>query len=325
MSNELAVRSNVTDQLDLGKIQVLGQAMAQSGFFADSRQEAQAVVKIVAGVELGIGPVAAMRGIRIVEGRVEYAAGLVASLIKRAGYRYKIVESSETRCEIEFFERPDSDAEWESLGSADFTIDEAKRAGLVKSRSAWESYPSDMLFNRALTRGARRYCPDVFQGAAYAEGEAIEHVDVEETVPQPVYVEPQSSEEEEANKPSEAADAGIADGEERTATQDQSEPSSEQTSVEEAATQTHNGPTASSDAGDPSSTDSTPPEPPADPRAEIPKLQEDLGWKGGTLLRFARELLGQHVKSARWKELTDDEAVKLAQALRAEIEKGAAA
>ena len=36
----------------------LGKVLAQSGYFADSREAAQAVVKILAGQELGFGPIA---------------------------------------------------------------------------------------------------------------------------------------------------------------------------------------------------------------------------------------------------------------------------
>ena len=51
-------------------------------------------------------------------------------------------------------------------------LEEAKKAGLVRSGGAWEHYPSDMLFARALTRGARRFAPDAFLGMPiYTVGE----------------------------------------------------------------------------------------------------------------------------------------------------------
>ena len=168
MSGELAVRTS-TSGLELRtfeEIEKLGKAMAASGMFADARDAAKAVVKILAGQELGIPAVAAMQGINIVEGKISYAAGLITALVKQSGrYRYKVTHSDDEKCELEFFEQLGGTAEnWESLGVVGFTIKEAQRAGLVKPRSGWEKFPSDMLFARALTRGARRFCADVFQG-----------------------------------------------------------------------------------------------------------------------------------------------------------------
>ena len=45
-----------------------------------------------------------------------------------------------------------------------FTMDDAKRAGLVKSGGAWESYPSNMLRWRALGYAADQVFPDVIGG-----------------------------------------------------------------------------------------------------------------------------------------------------------------
>ena len=58
-----------------------------------------------------------------------------------------------------------------SEGIERFTIEEAKRAGLIKADSAWLSYPSDLLFARAITRAQRRFAPDVFGQAVYTEEE----------------------------------------------------------------------------------------------------------------------------------------------------------
>ena len=41
----------------------LGKVISSSGFFQDARQEAQAVVKVLAGRELGFGPIASMMGV----------------------------------------------------------------------------------------------------------------------------------------------------------------------------------------------------------------------------------------------------------------------
>src|SRR5579885_2466026 len=111
-----------------------GKIMAQSGFFADSRDAAQAIVKILAGAELGFGPVASMTGIYIVKGRVTISANLMAAAIKRSGrYNYRVTELTDTTCEIAFFENG------QSCGTSRFTTADADRAGL--KTETWRAYP----------------------------------------------------------------------------------------------------------------------------------------------------------------------------------------
>lgn len=138
----------------------LGQVLAQSGFFDDSRQAAQAVVKVLAGRELGVGPIAAMTGIYIVKGKPSIGANLMAGVIKRSGrYNYRIRKHDANICEIEFMER--NGDKWESVGVSTFTIDDARKAGTQNL----EKFARNMLFARAMSNGARWYCPDCFGGA----------------------------------------------------------------------------------------------------------------------------------------------------------------
>jgi len=44
-------------------------AMSASGFFADTKQAAQAIVKILAGQELGFGAFASMTGVHIIQNK----------------------------------------------------------------------------------------------------------------------------------------------------------------------------------------------------------------------------------------------------------------
>jgi hypothetical protein len=53
---------------------------------------------------------------------------------------------------------------WSDLGKTTFTIEDAKRAELVKPDSGWVKYPQAMLFARAISTGCRTYTPDVFNG-----------------------------------------------------------------------------------------------------------------------------------------------------------------
>jgi hypothetical protein len=57
--------------------------------------------------------------------------------------------------------------------SSEFTIEDAKKAGLLTSgnRGSWEKYPRNMLFARALSNGAKWHCADIFGGPVYVPEE----------------------------------------------------------------------------------------------------------------------------------------------------------
>jgi hypothetical protein len=144
----------------------LGKVLASSGFFSDSRDAAQAVTKILAGRELGLGAIAAMTGIYIVKGRVTMSANLMAAQIKRSGrYNYRVARLDDTGCEIVFFEGRDE------IGRSSFTAEDAKAAGLWGSSDPWKKTPRNMLFARAMSNGAKWFTPDIFAGPVYTPDE----------------------------------------------------------------------------------------------------------------------------------------------------------
>jgi len=155
----------------------LSSMLAQSGFFADAREAAQAGVKVLAGLEMGFGAFASMTGIHIIEGKPSIGAGLMAAAVKRhPKYDYRVQTLTATECVIAFYE------DGERVGESSFTIEDAKRAGVpFKTRSGaptgWEKNPRNMLFARALSNGVRWFCPDVFTTPAYTPEELGASVD----------------------------------------------------------------------------------------------------------------------------------------------------
>jgi len=141
----------------------LGDVLARSGFFADSRDAAQAAVKVMAGGEFGFGPVASMTGIYIVKGKVTVSANLMAAAVKaHPRYDYKVLKPhNDERCAIEF-----SDKETGETNISEFTIDDARKQGL-ESNDNYRKTPRNMLFARAMSNGVKWYCPDVLAGPVY--------------------------------------------------------------------------------------------------------------------------------------------------------------
>ena len=147
------------NQEEFTVLQSMAKTMVESGFFADVKQVAQAMVKIQAGREIGLPPFASMTGIHIVQGKPVLGANLIATLVKNdPRYNYRVKRADNEACVLEWHEGG------KVAGESSFTMAEAQAAGLT-GKPTWKSYPSDMLFARALTRGARRYAPGIFGGA----------------------------------------------------------------------------------------------------------------------------------------------------------------
>ena len=144
------------------------QAVA-SGMYKGAGSEAAIQMKMLAARELGLPPMLALnKGLNVIQGSVEISARAMNAMIRRAGHSIQERTSTDTTCELVGTRRDNGDT-----CTASFTIEEATRAGLVKSGGAWATWPKDMLYARALSRLARRLFADVI-GSAYVEGEIID-------------------------------------------------------------------------------------------------------------------------------------------------------
>lgn len=148
----------VINQDEFETMQRVSKALVSSGYFSDAKDVAKALVKVMAGREMGLGPFASMTGIHIIKGKPVLGANLIATLIKaHPDYNYRIKTHTDKVCEIEFFEHG------ESVGVSSFSVDNAKAAGL--STPNWSKYPRNMLFARAISNGAKWHTPGIFGGA----------------------------------------------------------------------------------------------------------------------------------------------------------------
>ena len=149
----------------------LGKTFAESGLFPDIKAAQQAVVKIMAGQEMNIGPFQAMNGIHIIQGKATVGAGLMAAMVKGSGkYDYRVIEQTDKVCSIDFLQGK------EVIGRSTFTEADAKKAGTKNL----DKYPANMLFARAMSNGCKWYTPDVFNGPVYVP-EEMQAVTVEDT------------------------------------------------------------------------------------------------------------------------------------------------
>jgi hypothetical protein len=161
----------------------IGETFFKSGMFSDIKSAQQAVVKIMAGAEMGISPFAAMSGIHIIQGKPTIGAGLMAARVKGFGkYDYKVLEHTEKICSIEFGAKLPGN-EIMSLGVSTFTIEDARKAGTKNL----DKFPKNMLFARAMSNGVKWYTPDIYENPVYVpeEMEAVTEETTAEVVDAP--------------------------------------------------------------------------------------------------------------------------------------------
>lgn len=136
---------------------------AKSGLFEDSKDLSKALVKILAGRELGLTDMTSMTGIHIIKGKPVLGANLIASLIKKSNkYDFKTIELTDEKAVLEFYENG------LKVGTSEFSKKDAEKAGTQNMGK----FPKNMLFARAVSNGAKWFCSDVFNGqTVYSEGE----------------------------------------------------------------------------------------------------------------------------------------------------------
>lgn len=155
-----------------GDVFALAKSLANARGFVPSQfigqPDALAAV-ILTGVELGMGPMEAMRSLHVIEGKPTMSAEAMHARARRAGVKTRWVETSATKATIEVT------APGEKPQVMTFTIEEAKAAGLG-GKGNWSKHPAAMLRARATSAAMRAFCPEVL-GAGIYESESGEITD----------------------------------------------------------------------------------------------------------------------------------------------------
>ena len=167
-----AIQSNFPSQIELQSVALIARTAHASGLYNGVGGEAKIMMILLAAKELGVGPCQALNGgIWSIQGKVEISARLMNGLIRRAGHSIKVVRSDDTCCTL-LGTRSDGD-----FFEASFTMTDAEKAGLANG-NVWKKYPADMLYNRCMSRLARRLFSDVIS-ECYVEGEISEAKEAE--------------------------------------------------------------------------------------------------------------------------------------------------
>jgi hypothetical protein len=118
---------------------------------------------ILAGDEVGIGPMQALRQIFVTDdAKVGMAAELMRSLVLREGHEIWAEDYTVTKVTMAGRRRGQ-----ENPSRVTWTIDDAKKAGLLNKQN-WSKYPRAMLMARATTELCRLLFADVIAGISYS-------------------------------------------------------------------------------------------------------------------------------------------------------------
>jgi hypothetical protein len=122
---------------------------------------------IATGRELGLGDMASLRHVHVIDGKPGYSAEIMVVLARRAGHSIT-GEVDATRALVRG-RRADNGDEM----TCEWTLDMAQKAGLL-SKSVWQKYPQSLLWARAVSQLCRMLFADCFAGATYVPEELEE-------------------------------------------------------------------------------------------------------------------------------------------------------
>lgn len=137
--------------LGFTEIQAMGETLCKTGFLPKHIQNgAQFAAIVIAGREMGIPTMRAVRTLKLVMGNVTEDAAAQLARFKADGGRAQFRELTATRAVL-WLRHPNGDEHVET-----FTIEDAKRAKLhEKNGSMWNQNPTAMLRSRSITAGLK--------------------------------------------------------------------------------------------------------------------------------------------------------------------------
>lgn len=161
--------------------QVAGR-LVQSSFVpaAFRGKQVEATAAILAGSEVGLSPMSALRAFDVIQGQAAPRAITLRAIVQSYGHSMVLVESTDTRCRMKGKRR--GETEWQNVT---WTMDRARALGLV-GKDNWKKQPGAMLVARATSELARLIGSDAILGIAYSseeinDGQVPEHVATAET------------------------------------------------------------------------------------------------------------------------------------------------
>lgn len=158
---EIQLYSQIVNPLEA--MDKFGVALAKSGMFGCDNENAGKVLAMICMTERK-SPTELLRTYDIIGGKLRKKAMAAFAEFRGKGGKVKWLatgeDGKEARAEFTF--------EGQSITLA-FTMEQAKKAGLVKACGGWEKSPANMLRARVISNALGMLCPEIFAGGAEDE------------------------------------------------------------------------------------------------------------------------------------------------------------
>lgn len=126
----------------------------------------EATAAILAGAELGFGPMASLRAFDSIQGTPAPKAITLRAVVQSRGHDLEVRESDANHCIVEG--RKNGSDRWQRL---EWTIERAEKAGYVAKNPKWKTDPQAMLVARATSEMARWLDSAAIMGMPYSSEE----------------------------------------------------------------------------------------------------------------------------------------------------------
>lgn len=141
----------------------LARALSQTAFVPkEMTNVGNATAAILAGDEVGLSPLAALRSIYVVHGTPAFYARTMVALALAHGHQIWTEESSDAKVTVKGRRRGSDHTE-----TAEWTIQRAQKAGYTSNKK-YSSNPQEMLYSKAAAEVARKIAADVLAGMPYS-------------------------------------------------------------------------------------------------------------------------------------------------------------
>ncbi len=168
MTTELSSIDRTTLMPDVwGVLKEQAGMLVKSGFMPPAVKTPEAALAIMLqGREVGMGPMASIRHINVIQGKPTMSAEGMLALVYRAlpGFKAEPVEDTDDAFAIRLT-RPG-----QQPYVSRFTMEDGKKAGLT-GKDSWLKYSRAMLRARAISAGLRLIAPDALMGVSYTPEE----------------------------------------------------------------------------------------------------------------------------------------------------------
>ncbi len=154
---------------DLDQAFRLAQALAGAGDMVPKAYQGQPqmiMAAIARGMEIGLAPMQALSNIAVINGRASLWGDALPALVQKAGHHIDVVYegSGDSLTAVATLTRSNGNKVVRQFSMAD-----AKRAGLLGKQGPWTQYPQRMLMHRARTWAIRDGAADALMGLQVAE------------------------------------------------------------------------------------------------------------------------------------------------------------